>query len=229
MEGWRGWEREREREMEVEETAGCIVVGLMRCRDGARECDSLQSMLTSPSPVFPPCLFFAHLYSSCGRACLMVSQRVATQWSFHSSASNDTAVVLLLRACAHSPTPAVNAAVLPRVYPPPPALSSTRCRGLFALIPITRIEFTGNCRNYGKWQGDVKDDVVPLIIKEFGIDIKDIFFLDGSGLKVLYAPLPLLFLWGGGGRLLSFVFRCGNPVTGLTRLISSFRPHALVA
>jgi hypothetical protein len=45
----------------------------------------------------------------------------------------------------------------------------------------------------------VKDDVVPLIIKEFGIDIKDIFFLDGSGLKVLYAPLPLLFYsWGGG-------------------------------
>lgn len=37
-------------------------------------------------------------------------------------------------------------------------------------------------------QGDVKDDVVPLIVKEFGIDIKDIFFLEGTGLKISKTP-----------------------------------------
>ena len=33
-------------------------------------------------------------------------------------------------------------------------------------------------------QGDVKDDVVPLIVKEFGIQIEDIFFQEGTGLKI---------------------------------------------
>ena len=37
-------------------------------------------------------------------------------------------------------------------------------------------------------QGDVKDDVVPLIVKEFGIDIKDIYFQEGTGLKVTKTP-----------------------------------------
>ena len=37
-------------------------------------------------------------------------------------------------------------------------------------------------------QGDVKDDVVPLIVKEFGIDIKDIYFQEGTGLKVSKTP-----------------------------------------
>eukprot|EP00802_Teleaulax_amphioxeia_P020250 Tamp_20524.p1 GENE.Tamp_20524~~Tamp_20524.p1 ORF type:complete len:222 (+),score=72.12 Tamp_20524:74-667(+) len=37
-------------------------------------------------------------------------------------------------------------------------------------------------------QGDVKDDVVPLIVKEWGIAMSDIFFLEGTGLKITRTP-----------------------------------------
>mmetsp|Transcript_756 Transcript_756/g.1800 ORF Transcript_756/g.1800 Transcript_756/m.1800 type:complete len:232 (+) Transcript_756:20-715(+) len=37
-------------------------------------------------------------------------------------------------------------------------------------------------------QGDVKDDVVPLMVKEFGIDIKNIFFVEGTGPKATKVP-----------------------------------------
>jgi hypothetical protein len=44
-------------------------------------------------------------------------------------------------------------------------------------------------------QGDVKDDVVPLIVKEFGIAISDIYFLEGNGLKVFFYFLFFIFLF----------------------------------
>ncbi|EKX39855.1 hypothetical protein GUITHDRAFT_88975 [Guillardia theta CCMP2712] len=37
-------------------------------------------------------------------------------------------------------------------------------------------------------QGDVKDDLVSVIVKEFKIDIKDIFFVDGAGPKLTKIP-----------------------------------------
>jgi hypothetical protein len=44
----------------------------------------------------------------------------------------------------------------------------------------------------------VKDEVVPLIVKEFGIAISDIYFLEGNGLKVFF--VLLLYLYPGEKR-----------------------------
>lgn len=36
---------------------------------------------------------------------------------------------------------------------------------------------------FSVWQGNVKDEVAPLIMKEFGIAKEFLFFLEGSGTK----------------------------------------------
>ena len=52
----------------------------------------------------------------------------------------------------------------------------------------------GRCACAALVQGDVKDDVVPLIMKEFGVELKDIFFQEGTGLKVRVG----LWAWAWG-------------------------------